>query len=281
MLSASVCLFSSNDKVDPCKIAIAAEQRAFDALFVPENTHMPVTQRRGTPYPPDRMRALSSLHDPFVCLGACAAVTHRIRLGISVCLLTHRDAIATAKSVSSLDALSNGRVILGVAGGRIAEAMENHGAVFKERWRIVHEKTLAMRTMWRDEAPEFHGDYVDFGPLKQRIATIQHGGPPIWIGSNHKSVTSKIAQYADGWFVFNDRYKGEPLVDLKIACDQNERNVEDITVALMDAPKSAPELAAQYERGLRHFVFMLDGDSTTEIERDLDRLVNVVENIQV
>lgn len=280
MISASVCVFVTGNIVSPTELAIAVEDRGFDALFVPENTHMPIKRRRASPYPDDRMKSLAALYDPFVTLGACAAVTRRIKLGVSVCLLTHRDAIATANSASSLDAISNGRLILGVAGGAVAEAMENHGSPFKDRWRIVREKTLAMRSVWEQDEPEFHGDFVDFDRFIAKIKPVQKGGPPIWIGSNSAAVPRRVADYADGWIVFDGRYQGDAFADLRAACDERERNFDELTVSLMDAPQDERGLQQRMERGYQRFIFMLRAEDGGQAQRSLDSLAGLVERMR-
>ena len=143
--SASICLFNDGHNVPLPRVATAIEQRGFDGLFLPENTHMPIKRRQNLEFDDERLRALSGFFDPFVALSAAAAVTERIKLGTSVCLLTHRDVLITAKAAASLDHISEGRLVLGVAGGLVAEAMENHGSPFKERWKIVREKCHALR----------------------------------------------------------------------------------------------------------------------------------------
>jgi len=275
-VSASVCLFARDNAVLPMTLARAAEERGFDGFFVPENTHMPVKRRRGSPYPEERMKSLANLYDPFVTLGACAAVTERIKLGISVCLLTHRHPIETAKAASSLDHLSGGRLILGVAGGFVAEAMENHGSPFRDRWRIVREKTLAIRTLWKDEEPEFHGDFVDFDPFVAKMRPHQVDGPPIWIGSNHATVPNKVAEYADGWFVFDGRYSGEPFGDLMNACDERGRDIDEIAVSLMDAPQNERELSARFDAGHRRFIFIVNVADEADASRSLDDLTGLM-----
>ena len=278
MISASVCVFVRDNAISPAELAIAVEDRGFDALFVPENTHMPINRRRASPYPEERMKSLACLYDPFVTLGACAAVTTRIKLGISVCLLTHRDPIATAKCASSLDAISNGRLILGVAGGFVAEAMENHGSPFRDRWRIVREKTLAMRSIWAHDEPEFHGDYVDFDPFVAKIKPVQRGGPPIWIGSNSAAVPKRVADYADGWIVFDGRYQGDALADLELACEERERDFNELTVSLMDAPQNVAGLHQRMEAGYRRFIFIVRVDGETQAKQELDTLAALVEH---
>ena len=279
-ISVGVCLLFRNNEVSPTEMAVAIEERGFDSLFVPENTHVPVVRRRATPYPEERMKMLSSLFDPFVTLSACAAVTKRINLGMSVCLLTHRDPIATAKNVSSLDVISNGRLILGVAGGFIAEAMENHGSAFKQRWPIVREATLAMRAIWRHDEAEFHGEFFDFDPIITGAKPLQAGGPPIWIGSNSAAVPDRVADYADGWLVFEGRYQGDAIADLRAACNRRGRDFAELNVSLTDAPQNEKGLNQRWVDGYRNFIFMLSVDSATQCLHSLDELAALVEKFR-
>ena len=114
-------------------------------------------------------REYSHTLDPFVGLAVAAAVTTRLRVGTGICLLTERDPIITAKAVATLDHLSNGRVVFGIAGGWIKEAMEHHGSPFRERWRIVRDLTTNQA---RREAS------VDVYPPTTQIWRVGTGGPP-------------------------------------------------------------------------------------------------------
>jgi alkanesulfonate monooxygenase SsuD/methylene tetrahydromethanopterin reductase-like flavin-dependent oxidoreductase (luciferase family) len=78
--------------------------------------------------------------------------------------VTEHDPIVRAKQAASLDAHSNGRLILGIGAGWNAEEMENHGVPFKKRWRVVGEGVKAMRRIWTQDTAEF-GDFVNFGPI--------------------------------------------------------------------------------------------------------------------
>ena len=107
----------------PAELGRQAEERGFESLFLPEHTHIPVS--RETPYPgggelpPEYSHTL----DPFVALGAAAAVTERLKLGTGVCLVIERDPIVTAKEVATLDHLSGGRFLFGVGAGWNIEEM--------------------------------------------------------------------------------------------------------------------------------------------------------------
>ena len=165
MLNFGVIMFITDYSMQPVEVAIAAEEREFESLWVPEHTHIPVLRKSewpgGGPLPKEYWHA----HDPFVALGAATAVTRKIKLGTGICLVVERDPITLAKQVASLDLISNGRVLFGIGGGWNAEEMENHGVNFKRRWKIVREKILAMREIWTKDEAEFHGEVVNFDKL--------------------------------------------------------------------------------------------------------------------
>ena len=69
--------------------------------------------------------------------------------------------------------------------------MENHGAQFKRRWKIVKEKILAIRQIWTKEAAEFHGEFVNFDPIWSFPKPVQPGGPPILLGSQSQVFRSR------------------------------------------------------------------------------------------
>jgi probable F420-dependent oxidoreductase len=181
------------------QVAVAAEERGFESIFVPEHTHIPTPRRTpwagGPALPAEYWHTL----DPFVALGAAAAVTSRIRLGTGVAIIPQRDPLSLAKQVASLDWLSNGRVVLGIGSGWNAEEMENHGVAFRDRWAVTRERVLAMKRLWADTRAEFHGRFVDFGPALAYPKPMQPGGPPILLGVQSAYTWARVAEYGDGW----------------------------------------------------------------------------------
>lgn len=267
-----VCLLPTDMTLSPPLLARAAEERGFDMLFFAENSHVPIKHSRNAYHRESIVEPFARMHDSITALAACAAVTETIQLGTGVCLLTERDPIITAKSIASLDHLSRGRVIFGIAGGWIREAMEHHGSPFRERWRIVRERALAIRTLWRDDPAEFHGEYVDFDPVWLHPKPWQPGGPPMYIGSNSDAVPARVAEYADGWMPIYDRYKGDPLHDLARACDAADRDAGDLTVLLFGAPRDAAVIADFHARGCAGFVFLVPPERQHEVPAVLDEI---------
>jgi len=200
MADFGVLIFPTEYSIAPAPLAKAAEARGFESLFFTEHTHIPVSRRTPWPGGAELPREYAHTFDPFVALSNAAAVTRTLRLGTGITLITEHDPIVLAKTVASLDRLSGGRVLLGVGAGWNVEEMANHGVEFQARWRVLRERVLAMRTIWREETPEFHGEHVDFDPIWSYPKPVQEGGPPVLIGASSRWTWRRIAEYGDGWF---------------------------------------------------------------------------------
>ncbi|MBA04569.1 MAG: LLM class F420-dependent oxidoreductase [Gammaproteobacteria bacterium] len=274
-----VSIFPTDYSIKPVEIAKEAEARGFQSLFFPEHTHIPTN--RNTPFPGggELPKQYWHSHDPFVALGACAAVTSEIRLGTGICLIIERDPITTAKEIASLDMISNGRTIIGIGAGWNREEMENHGADFKNRWQIVKEKVEAMRAIWTNEEPEYHGKYVDFDPIWSYPKPIQNGGPPIWMGANSKWVFERIADYADGWMPIGGLGSGN-MNRLKEALDSKNRKIEDLTLALFGGPKDRAQIVGRIEQGFDEVIFSLPSEGPDQVLPLLDEYADIVKSVR-
>ena len=274
-----VSIFPTDYSIQPVEIAKEAEARGFQSLFFPEHTHIPTN--RNTPFPGggELPKQYWHSHDPFVALGACAAVTSEIRLGTGICLIIERDPITTAKEIASLDMISNGRTIIGIGAGWNREEMENHGAAFKNRWAVVKEKVEAMRAIWTNEEPEYHGKYVDFDPIWSYPKPIQNGGPPIWMGANSKWVFERIADYADGWMPIGGLGSGN-MNRLKEALDSKNRKIEDLTLALFGGPKDRAQIVGRIEQGFDEVIFSLPSEGPDQVLPLLDEYADIVKSVR-
>lgn len=245
-----VVMFPADFAIAPVELARAAEERGFESLFFPEHIHIPASRK--TPYPGggELPKEYWRSHDPFVALGAAAAVTTKLKLGTAVCLVVERDPILLAKQVGSLDTISNGRLILGIGAGWNVEEMANHGVQFKGRWKLVHEKVLAMREIWTKEAAEFHGEMVKFDPIWCSPKPVQKGGPPILLGGMTPRALQRVVDYCDGWMPVNVPGYDFPgaLKTLREAADRAGRRFDSL---LLTIPGVAPK-----EESARRFIKM-------------------------
>ncbi len=151
--------------MSPVELAREAEARGYYSLYIPEHTHIPTSRR--TP-PPTGEAVLGEEYkrslDPYVALGAAAAVTSKIRLGTGIALVAQHHAITLAKQLATLDLISGGRLVLGIGYGWNREEMEHHGIDVKRRRALVRETVLAMQALWSQEVAEFRGEFVRFEP---------------------------------------------------------------------------------------------------------------------
>ena len=274
-----VTMFPTDYSIQPVELAKAVEERNLDSLFFPEHTHIPAS--RATPFPGggDLPKMYWHTHDPFVALGACAAVTSKIKLGTGICLVIERDPITLAKEIASVDMISNGRFILGIGAGWNREEMENHGANYPKRWAEVREKVLAMKTIWSNEEAEYHGEFVNFDPIWSYPKPIQEGGPPIWIGANSEWVFDRLAEYADGWMPIGGLGSGN-MDKLKIAFDKVDRSVNELDMALFGAPSDIDQLKGRIEQGFDHLIFNLPSDGPEKVLPLLDKYAELKSQVQ-
>src|SRR4051812_39056261 len=160
-----VFYFPADYGINIVELARALEERGFESLFVPEHTHIPVSRKSPFPSGGELPKRYAHTHDPFVALSFAAAATRKLMLGTGICLIPERDPIVTAKCVASLDQLSGGRFIFGIGGGWNVEEMENHGARYNTRFKLMRERILAMQALWTQEEASFHGEFVNFDPV--------------------------------------------------------------------------------------------------------------------
>src|SRR3954471_6082527 len=104
-------MFFTTGSMQPAALGRAMEDRGFESLWVPEHTHIPSALTSNYPATGGLVRAYYELMDPFLALNTVATVTSRLKVGTGIALVTQRDPIVTAKMVSTIDRLSNGRFL--------------------------------------------------------------------------------------------------------------------------------------------------------------------------
>jgi probable F420-dependent oxidoreductase len=196
-----IVLFTSDRGIAPADLAVAAEQRGFDTIYVPERTHIPVRREAAHPtagadLPDDRyLRTL----DPWVALATCASVTTRIGLSTAVALPAESDPITLAKTIATLDHLSGGRVSLGAGFGWNTDELADHGVPGARRRTVLKEYLEAMRTLWTQDQASYSGEFVAFGPSWAYPKPAQTHLPVVIGAGGGPKTLEWIAQNADGW----------------------------------------------------------------------------------
>ena len=268
-----IYIFATDYTIRIDELAREAEQRGFESLFIPEHTHIPASRRSPWPGGPELPREYWHTLDPFVALGYAAAATSTIRLGTGICLLTERDPIVNAKEVATLDLLSGGRFELAIGAGWNAEEMENHGTAFATRFRVMSERARAMKVIWAEEEPEFHGEFVDFDPIWSWPKPVQTPNPPILVGGETDYTLRRVVEWADGWF---PRGRGgfdpaEGMARLKRIADEAGRSMDTINVSLFGVEPNREALDRAAEAGVTRAILGLPSNDRDDVMRRLDR----------
>ncbi len=254
------------------ELARALEERGFESLFLPEHTHIPVSRKSPFPGGGELPKRYSHTHDPFVALSFAAAATTKLRLGTGICLIPQRDPIVTAKCVASLDQLSGGRVVFGIGGGWNVEEMENHGARYNTRFKLMGERILAMKALWTEDAAEYHGDMVDFDPVWSFPKPAQRPHPPILLGGETDYTLRRVVEYCDGWFPRPSRGWdiGHEIDRLHRMAEAAGRDPKTLSISVFRAPADKTALRQYREAGVDRAVFEMPDRSRDEILRILD-----------
>ncbi|MEO8628119.1 MAG: LLM class F420-dependent oxidoreductase [Betaproteobacteria bacterium] len=272
--------FPTDYGIQPAELASAAESRGFESLFVCEHTHIPTS--RITPFPGGELpKRYKHTHDPFVALSFAAAATKTLKLGTGIALIPQRDPITTAKSVASLDMLSGGRFILGCGGGWNVEEMENHGAKYDTRFKLLRERVLAMKEIWTHEEAEFHGEFVDFDKIWQYPKPKQKPHPPIFLGGETDHTLKRVVEFCDGWFP-RPRNAWQPetaMTRLRQAAEAAGRDPATLSITVFGAPADQAALETYREAGIQRVLLDAADVPRDEVLRLLDKYAPLVKSV--
>jgi probable F420-dependent oxidoreductase len=178
------------------RIAALAEQLGYDSLWAGEHVVAPSPRVDPSPMEPDE-----PMLDPLVALAHLAGRTERVLLGTGLIVLPQRNPLVLAKQAASLDVLSGGRLVLGIGVGYLEPEMTAVGVPMEGRGSRADEYLAAMRSLWEDEAPAYHGRYVDFEGVDAHPRPAQRP-LPIVVGGHTAAAFRRAARHADGWYGF-------------------------------------------------------------------------------
>ena len=239
-------------------LAAAADRLGYDAFAVPDHVVDLETLETPYPYTPDgerRWDRSAAWPDPWVLVGALAAVTTRLRFFTSVYVPAIRNPFQVAKSVGTAAVLSGGRVALGVGIGWCREEFDLLGQDFHTRGKRTDEALDLMRALWEPGWTEFEGRHYSAPRLV--MEPTPPARIPVYVGGLSEVAFRRAARH-DGWV--GDLYTVEEaagharrLAELREEAG-NERDFSVIT-ALTDA--FAPEhFARAEERGITDVMTM-------------------------
>src|SRR5438270_1174212 len=244
-----VLMFMTDYSMPVAALAQAMEARGFESLWAPEHSHIPLSRKTPFPGGGELPKMYYDAMDPFVTLTAAAAVTKKLKLGTGVCLVIQRDTIQTAKLVASLDQVSNGRFLFGIGGGWNQDEMEDHGTVFATRFKKMREQVEAMKLIWTENKPEYHGEIVDFPAMMTWPKPAQKPHPPVIVGGMFPHAARRALRYADGWIPHSRRPHYEDVTDF---LPQFRQMAAEAGRDLAEVPVTVWGVQPGYDRGRRY-----------------------------
>jgi alkanesulfonate monooxygenase SsuD/methylene tetrahydromethanopterin reductase-like flavin-dependent oxidoreductase (luciferase family) len=132
-------------------------------------------------------------YESLIALAAAAAVTERIRLATSILIAPYRaNGALVAKQAASVDRLSNGRLVLGVAVGGRQDDYEASGVDFRTRGRRLEQMLAQWQAIWAGESFGTAGA-IGPRPLRERPTLVLGGGAAVTF--------ERAARYGDGWLM--------------------------------------------------------------------------------
>jgi len=180
-------------------LAKAADEAGYHAIACSD--HVANLEELKTPYPytkdgSRRWKHFTPWLDPWVTIGAMAAVTERLRFFTNVYVLPMRNPFLVAKAVGTAAALSGNRVSLGIGMGWCEEEFELMEQPFAKRGKRADEQLDVLKALWTGEFVEHHGEFYDFPRLEMNPALT--APVPIYVGGISE-VALKRAARNDGW----------------------------------------------------------------------------------
>lgn len=184
------------------ELAVAAEDNGFESLWTVEHVVFPDEYQSKYPYGRGgKMPANSStpMPDPLIWLAWVAARTTRIRLGTGIMILPQRNPVILAKAVATLDAMSQGRMELGVGIGWLREEFDALGVDWNRRGARTDEYIRVLRTLWASDHATFDGEFVSFADVS---CNPKPASPslPITIGGHTDVAAKRAGALGDGFF---------------------------------------------------------------------------------
>ena len=180
----------------------AAEDAGFESLWTVEHVIVPAGYQSEYPYDPSgKMPGGEALDipDPLVWLAWVGAHTSRLNLGTGVLILPQRNPGVLAKECATLDAMSGGRVRLGIGVGWLEEEFDALGVPFADRGARTDEYVAALRALWTEAEATHHGDFVHFDRAISQPKPA-NGSIPIVVGGHTKIAARRAGRLGDGFF---------------------------------------------------------------------------------
>ncbi|MBT5110470.1 MAG: LLM class F420-dependent oxidoreductase [Rhodospirillaceae bacterium] len=264
-----IAMFCTDYAISPTDLASALEERGFESQWFPEHSHIPLSRESAWPKGGELPKRYYDVMDPFVVMGAAAAVTTTLKVGAGICLVPQRDAIQTAKQVATIDQISNGRFLFGIGTGWNADEMANHGVAFKTRHKVMREKIEAMRSIWTESKPEYHGEFVDFDPMMTWPKPVQKA-LPVLVGGEFPYGARRALAYGDAWMPHAQRPAYSLLEKIPEFREMEKEAGRSVPITAFGAEHDPDIWGAYEDAGVERLVLSIDSDPADVVLPQLD-----------
>ncbi|GAA3548375.1 LLM class F420-dependent oxidoreductase [Nonomuraea rosea] len=248
------------------RVATLAEDLGYDSLWVGDHVVLPRPRVGPSPLEPD-----APLLEAVVALTHLAARTERIALGTGVLVLPQRNPVILAKQLAAVDVISEGRLIFGMGAGYLEPELRAVGVPMEGRGARADEYLAAMRSLWYDDVPAFHGRYVDVEGVDAYPRPVQRPIPVV-AGGHSPAALRRAARHADGWYgwMLGRRAAAELISRLRAAAAAAGRDPATLRISITPPrPPDAQSVRDYGDLGVdRLIVLPPAGDVTpAELER--------------
>ena len=234
------------------ELAQAAEAAGFDSIWTVEHVVVPHAYQSRYPYSPTGRMGPGledfPIPDPLIWLAYVASATRTLKLGTAILILPQRNPVVTAKAVATLDHLAgDGRVLLGIGVGWLAEEFATLGVPFADRGARTDEYVAAMRALWGQERASFTGRFVTFKDVFCRPRPAA-GRIPIVVGGDTVAAARRAGRLGDGYFPARGA-PAELFDEMRRAAVAAGRDPSGIEITV-SAPTEIAEIEALAKRGV-------------------------------
>lgn len=258
-------------------LAEACDRHGVESVWTVEHVVLPAGFTSPYPYAKDGAFPLpeeAPIPDPLIWLTWVAAHSRHVRVATGILILPQRNPVVLAKETATLDAMSGGRLMLGVGVGWLREEFDALGVPWDGRGRRTDEYIEAMRALWTEAEPTYHGTTVAFDGAKMHPKPAQ-GSIPVHVGGHSDAAARRAGRLGDGFFPGPGRDTAALVEVMRAAAVDAGRDPDaiEVTVGAAPSPTSVQRLR---EMGARRLVTVppaFDPDGADKaVEQMMDRI---------
>lgn len=216
------------------------EDEGAESVWMPEHVVMAQDYEPLYEYSADGRAPVAAdtvMPDPLEWLSFAAACTERLHLATGVLIGPQHSAVMLAKRLATLDALSAGRLQVGIGIGWQREEYAAVGVPYQSRGRRRDESIDAMRIVWREDPASFTGEFVRFERVYCDTKPVRAGGVPLHIGGSSEAAARRAGLRGNGFFpyVISPEDLAARLATVRSTAQQAGRTLEDFSVTVWPA----------------------------------------------